>query len=489
MNMSEESLFHEALARPPAEWGAYLDQACAGDPALRAAVEVLLAAHGAPGSFLDRPAVAQPEGQGASVPATLGPVIGPGAVIAGRYTLLESIGEGGMGRVWVAEQTQPVRRKVALKLIRAGMDSRAVLARFEQERQALALMDHPNIARVLDGGMTGGEPGGASPGRPFFGMELVNGLPLTRFCDQGKLTPQERLELFVPVCQAVQHAHQKGIIHRDLKPSNILVTLYDDKPVPKVIDFGVAKAIGDKLTSETLSTQLGAVVGTLEYMAPEQAGFGALDIDTRADIYSLGVILYELLTGLRPIDEKRLRQADGTAQATTLRQLGGEFEAKENPTIKELLDRAAAELTPAKIEAKFPGQKAVQASILQTVGETYRGIGDYGKAEAFLVRASALARQAWGADHPDTLAILSNLALVYKQGGKLAQAIELYEQLRHASVKKLGASDLATLVTLNNLATAYQTAGQLPQATRLLQQVHGALARKLGPDDPRTLAS
>jgi serine/threonine protein kinase len=223
----------------------------------------------------------------------------PGATIAGRYTLVAKIGEGGMGEVWVAKQTEPVKRKVALKLIKTGMDSKAVLQRFEQERQALALMDHPSIARVFDGGMT-------SAGQPFFVMELVDGLPLTRFCDQAQLTPKDRLELFVPICQAVQHAHQKGIIHRDLKPANILVTLIDGKPVPKIIDFGVAKATAGKLTDEAMQTQFGVVVGTLEYMSPEQAGSSGIDIDTRADIYSLGVILYELLTGLRPIEIKRL---------------------------------------------------------------------------------------------------------------------------------------------------------------------------------------
>jgi WD40 repeat protein len=302
--MSEESLFLAALDHTDAaDRQAFLDRACAGDAEVRRRVELLLAAYAAGHDKLE------PAAQDPATTQDYHPAARPGDVIAGRYKLLQRIGEGGMGEVWLAKQTEPVQRKVALKLIKAGMDSAQVLARFEAERQALALMDHPNIAKVLDGGLTRGEPGGVSPGRPFFVMELVNGLPLTKFCDDARLTPRERLELFVPVCQAIQHAHQKGIVHRDLKPSNVLVTLYDGQPVPKVIDFGVAKATGGKLTDESLATQFGAVLGTLEYMAPEQAGFSALDVDTRADIYALGVILYELLTGLRPFDSQRLRKA------------------------------------------------------------------------------------------------------------------------------------------------------------------------------------
>lgn len=226
----------------------------------------------------------------------------PTILIAGRYTLLQKIGEGGMGEVWCAKQSEPVKRNVALKLIKKGMDSKAVVSRFEQERQALAVMDHPNIARVYDGGMT-------DQGQPFFAMELVPGKPLIEYADREKLNTEERLQLFVHICNAVQHAHQKGIVHRDLKPANILVTTVDGKPVPKVIDFGVAKATGGRLTDESMGTQFGAIVGTLEYMAPEQAGYAGFDIDTRADIYSLGVVLYELLTGLRPFDRERLQKA------------------------------------------------------------------------------------------------------------------------------------------------------------------------------------
>jgi serine/threonine protein kinase/tetratricopeptide (TPR) repeat protein len=353
--MTEESLFHEALAKPAGERAAFLDAACADEPHLRAAVEALLAAHEASGDLLNRtPAVVRPDvGREPPRPAVTTdyqPPCEPGAVVGGRYTLVERIGEGGMGEVWVAKQTEPLKRKVALKLIKAGMDSKAVLQRFDQERQALALMDHPNIAKVLDGGVSGDH-------RPYFVMELVNGMPLTRFCDQMKLPVRERLELFTPICQAVQHAHQKGIVHRDLKPSNILVTIIDGKPLPKVIDFGVAKATSGKLTDETMSTGFGAVVGTLEYMAPEQAGFAGADIDTRADIYSLGVILYELLTGLRPIDGKRLRKA---ALSEMVRILEEEVPSKPSTRLStdESLPSLAAlrQIEPKKLMAMLRGE-------------------------------------------------------------------------------------------------------------------------------------
>jgi eukaryotic-like serine/threonine-protein kinase len=228
------------------------------------------------------------------------PDLEPGTIIAGKYKLSERIGEGGMGSVWVANQSEPVKRKVAVKLIKPGMDTKQVLARFEAERQALAVMDHPNIAKVLDGGIY--------DGRPFFVMELVKGVPITEYCDAHKLTLRERLELFVPVCQAIQHAHHKGIIHRDIKPSNVLIALYDDRPVPKVIDFGVAKATGGTLTEHTIETRFGGVVGTPQYMSPEQATLNNLDVDTRSDVYSLGVLLYELLAGSPPFSRKELEK-------------------------------------------------------------------------------------------------------------------------------------------------------------------------------------
>jgi eukaryotic-like serine/threonine-protein kinase len=292
-----KSIFGKALAlRSPAEQAAYLEEACGNNPRLRAEVESLLQAHQEAGSFLGDP---EP-----SLLATVdAPSVSerPGTII-GPYRLLEEVGEGGMGLVFVAEQQYPVRRKVALKLIKPGMDTRLVVARFEAERQALALMDHPHIARVLDAGETVG-------GRPYFVMELVRGVPITQFCDGHRLTPRQRLELFVSVCAAVQHAHTKGIIHRDLKPSNVLVALHDATPMVKVIDFGVAKAVGQQLTDKTLFTGVAQMVGTPLYMSPEQAGLSGLDIDTRSDIYSLGVLLYELLTGTTPFEKERLQQA------------------------------------------------------------------------------------------------------------------------------------------------------------------------------------
>jgi serine/threonine protein kinase len=712
-----KELFVVASELPPAERAAWLDRECGGDAELRQRLEGLLRAHDDSGGFLAQPATVDPAPGNADSPVSLrgkgagdeGEAIG---TRIGPYKLLQKLGEGGMGTVWVAEQSEPVKRRVALKLIKAGMDSAQVLRRFEAERQALALMDHTNIAKVFDGGQTG-EPRSVSSRviegddtreltllgspRPYFVMELVKGVPITKYCDELHLPIKERLELFMPVCAAIQHAHQKGIIHRDIKPSNVLACMQDGKPVPKVIDFGVAKALHQRLTDESMYTEIGQIVGTLEYMSPEQAELSTLDIDMRADVYALGVLLYELLTGTTPLSRKRLnnaafvemlriireeepqkpstrlteskeslaslaaqrrtepaklmkavrgeldwivmkclekdrtrryetasslardverhladepvdacppsaryrlgkflrrhrgpvlaaslillalvggivgttwgliraegqrqkaetaaeqereakereaeqralaetkrqeaedqkkraeqqkqraeekekearkqqqiaeavrtflqhdllRQADATEQADTLLPLGGRFEAKDNPTIKELLERAAGELTPAKIEAKFPSQREVQASILRTVGDTYRGIGEYGKAVEFLTRASDLYRAAFGFDNPDSLRTLNHLAMAYRANGNVLPAIELYEQIRAAIVKKQGVDHIDTLLTLANLATAYLAAGKPIQAIKLFEQARDGSVKTQGADHLFTLA-
>jgi serine/threonine protein kinase len=294
---TDESIFAEALRRSsPGERAAFLDQVCGADQAWRERIETLIRSHDEAGSFLKEPLAAP-----CATIAEPSITEAPGTVI-GHYKLLQQIGEGGFGTVYMAEQKEPVRRRVALKIIKLGMDTKEVIARFEAERQALALMDHPNIAKVLDAGAT-------ETGRPYFVMELVKGVSLTEFSDQNQPSAYERLELFVAVCQAVQHAHQKGVIHRDLKPSNILVTLHDGKPVPKVIDFGVAKALNQELTEKTLFTAFDHMIGTPQYMSPEQAEMSGLDVDTRSDIYSLGVVLYELLTGTTPLEAKQMRSA------------------------------------------------------------------------------------------------------------------------------------------------------------------------------------
>jgi eukaryotic-like serine/threonine-protein kinase len=334
---SEKSIFLEALEiEAPAERVRFLDRVCGGQPQLRSSVEALLRAHEQPHALLD-PAMAR-------VTECTGTMIG-------AYKLLEVIGEGGFGVVFMAEQQVPVRRKVALKVLKPGMDTRQVVARFEAERQALALMDHPHIAKVFDGGE-------AASGRPYFAMELVRGAPITNFCDQNRLSIRARLELFCKVCEAVQHAHQKGVIHRDLKPSNIMVTLHDGKPVVKVIDFGIAKAIGQQLTDKTLFTNFTQMMGTPIYMSPEQAEMSGLDVDTRTDIYSLGVLLYELLTGTTPFEKERLK----TASYDEIRRIIREDEPPRPSTRVSTLGQATTELSasrqsdPERLRRLFRGE-------------------------------------------------------------------------------------------------------------------------------------
>lgn len=342
--MNDESIFSDALSiQDENERLRFLEQAC-DDDAQVARIKHLISSHKQSNSLLDRNLTG-----GIDPKELVGSTIDAAGVIGekqnqvvGSYRLLHLLGEGGMGSVYMAEQTHPVKRRVAVKIIKQGLNSEQFVARFEAERQALAMMDHPNIAKVLDAGCT-------SAGLPFFVMELVKGIPITEFCDQNKLDTTERLELFIQVCNAIQHAHQKGIIHRDLKPSNVMVAMYDDRAVPKVIDFGVAKATHQQLTEQTLYTVPGQIVGTWEYMSPEQAILNQLDVDTRTDIYSLGVILYELLTGHTPLDLKSLGSG---ALEERLRRIREEEPSRPSMRVSSLGAEAGSLATYRGTEAK-----------------------------------------------------------------------------------------------------------------------------------------
>jgi serine/threonine protein kinase len=325
-HLDEEAIFD--LARKiesPMVRADYRDQVCGTNDDLKGRLAELLTAYDASENYLEGPPADLPRTSDLATTEKQGDNIGP-------FKLLQKIGEGGFGVVYMAEQTQPIRRKVALKVIKPGMDTKEVIARFEAERQALAMMNHPNIAKVFDGGET-------QSGRPYFVMELVRGIPVTEYCDQHNLDTKQRLRLFGIVCRAIQHAHQKGVIHRDIKPSNVMVTLHDGNPVPKVIDFGVAKAINQQLTEKTLFTQYGQMVGTPQYMSPEQAEMSGLDVDTRSDIYSLGVLLYELLTGTTPLEPETLRKA-GLVEMQRL--IEEQDPPKPSTRVSDARDRATA---------------------------------------------------------------------------------------------------------------------------------------------------
>jgi serine/threonine protein kinase len=640
--MNERSLFLDALEiDDPARRTAFLDEACGTDLSLRLRLDQLLESHAQAGQFLAKPVQERPCDYPTVDAETV--TAGPARCI-GPYKLLQEIGAGGMGTVFLAEQQQPIRRSVAVKVIKPGMDSQQVIARFEAERQALALMEHPNIAHVLEAGST-------EAGRPYFVMELVKGVPITAYCDEQRLTPRQRLELFVPVCQAVQHAHQKGVIHRDLKPSNVLVAEYDDRAVPKIIDFGIAKAVAQRLTERTLVTGFGHLVGTLEYMSPEQAKFNALDIDTRSDIYALGVLLYELLTGSPPFDRKRLRDTPldeslriireeepprpsthlscgdtlpaiaakrGTEPAKLGKLLRGDLDwivmkaldkerARRYQTADSLArdiqhylddepvaagppsaryrlgkfvrrhrrwlaaacafvlllvvatavsvslavwavlaesetsverDKAVAAKRRAEEEAamasavsdflnnnvlgqasahlqagpgrapdrdlkvrtaldraadnmhgKFAGQPRVEVAVRLTMGNAYRQLTEYDRAQQQLETALQRAQDAWGEENDDTLHAMNELAVLYQERGKNDLAEPLYARCLALNQKRNGDAHASTLRCQTNLASLYQAQGKYAQAEPLLQAALAGQRQLLGEEHEMTLAS
>jgi len=626
-----KEIFEQAIElASPEERGGYVKGACVGDTELLARVQALLRAHDESSeAFLPESPVAGSSPTLSSLP--VGEKTEKPGTMIGRYKLLQAIGEGGCGTVFMAEQEEPVRRRVAVKVIKLGMDTKDVIARFEAERQALAMMDHPNIAKVLDAGAT-------EAGRPFFVMELVRGIRITDYCDQHNLSTAERLKLFSLVCHAIQHAHQKGIIHRDIKPSNILVTVNDGVAVPKVIDFGIAKATLGRLTDRTVFTAFEQFVGTPAYMSPEQAEMSSLDIDTRSDIYSLGVLLYELLTGRTPFETKELmaagldemrrqirevepprpsarlstlekatlsttaerrhtdapklislisgdldwivmrcldkdrtrryetatslaqdlqrhldhvpvvarpvsaayrfrklarrnrlafagaaavavalvlgivgstwqairanraertaaseaaiakavndflvtdllRQADSRAQA--------DAKAAPNPNLKvrEALDRAGE-----KVGTRFEAQPLTEAAVRDAIGSAYTGVGDYAKAALHHERARQLRKRTLGAEHPNTLASMNNLADAYVAQGKYAEAVALHVQTLEIRRRVLGAEHRDTLTSMHNLAWAHNIQGKYTEAGALYTQELEISKRVFGAEHSGTLS-
>jgi serine/threonine protein kinase/Flp pilus assembly protein TadD len=525
-----EALYHAARARQGRDPAAFLADACAGDEALRREVESLLAHPASADAFLAAPAavlaaqlMSDPGTTAAPTPSPAGPVIGP-------YHLLQLIGHGGMGEVWQAEQKQPVRRRVALKLIKAGMDTREVVARFESERQALALMDHPAIAKVFDAGST-------PEGRPYFVMEYVAGIPITDYCDKHRLTTRQRLELFILVCDGVQHAHQKAIIHRDLKPSNILVVEVDGKPLPRIIDFGVAKATSQSLSAATLYTRVGAVIGTLGYMSPEQAESAGEDIDTRTDVYALGVVLYELLVGELPFDvrklapdevRRRLREQDAPRPSTKVRTLGGQSatiaqnRGTDPPTLIRQLrgdpdaivlkalekDRGRRYGTPAELAADIGRSLRHEPVLAHSASAAYRtrkyirrhriGVGVAAAVAVLLVsvavaQAFAVARITRERDRADRITtFMTDMFKVSDPSAARGNSITAREILDKASTQidpGLSRDPELQAQMMHVMGDVYEKLGLYPQAQSLVTRAVDIRRQVLGPRHPDTLTS
>jgi serine/threonine protein kinase len=431
-----DDIFWQAAQLEPGEQrDAYLARACGEDQALRQRVERLLQVQPKLDEFLERPFSAP--GQLPTVDAS--PMVEQPGTLIGPYKLLEQIGEGGMGLVFMADQLQPVRRRVALKVLKPGMDTRQVVARFEAERQALALMDHPHIAKIHDGGTT-------ASGRPYFVMELVRGVPITDFCDQRRLTTRQRLELFATVCQAVQHAHHKGIIHRDLKPSNVLVTLHDTVAVPKVIDFGIAKATGQQLTERTLFTHFAQMVGTPLYMSPEQAEMNSLDVDTRSDVYSLGVLLYELLTGTTPFASATLKQVGLDEMRRMIRE-------EEPPTPSQRLRTLGAE-----------------AGAMFGLAQAYRHAGQWDISVPLWEQLLDKRRTICGPTHPDTLGTMHLLAMDYTDVGRFKDSMALHAKVLDGLNSTYGPKHDSKIWPMLTFAQVCQRAGELERADQLLRE-------------------
>ena len=376
-----------------------------------------------------------------------------------------------MGVVYLAEQEMPVRRRVALKIIKPGMDTEQVVTRFEAERQALALMDHPSIARVFDAGAT-------DTGRPYFVMELVKGVPITEYCDTVHLSPKDRLALFIPVCQAIQHAHQKGIIHRDVKPTNVLVTMQDGKPVPKIIDFGIAKATEQRLTERSLFTQHGMVMGTLARLADVQQANMAT---TKA--------LAETIEAKKATDAALTQSEEARTQAKAVSKYLVESFRKPDPSqdgkelkVVDLLDQAEAQL-----DAEFTGSPKINGELLNALGQTYLGLGLPEKAGEVLTKARAVREAALGFEHPDTLESRNNLGEAYRTAGRTAEAIAMHVETLRLRMSKLGPDHKDALTSRGNLALSYLQAGRTVEAIAMAEETLKLCVAKLGPDHPTTL--